>query len=134
MATPSELDALLGEFAQRVKDLAVVGPLRMPIEALRDRSSATYSDWSSASGVYFFEQEGRVQYIGRALPGTGLKARVHNQCNAFGDEKWDTVIKNDGVPTTVGVISLSSVDWYWAAALEAYLISRCQPPHNRRSS
>lgn len=127
-----DLEAALAEFVGRVAGLTVSGPHRYPIEQLRIKASSAYTDWASSSGIYFFEQAGEVQYIGRALPGSGLRARVHNQCTAYDDPKWDAVIKDSA--TTVGVVALSSDDWYWAAALEAFLIARCSPAHNRRSS
>lgn len=134
MASPVDLDAALKEFTKRVSELSIAGPTRIPIETLRDKKSTTYGEWAHASGVYFFEQGDTVQYIGRALPGTGLRARVHNQCTSYGDEEWDRIIKNDTLPTTVGVVYLPEEEWYWAAALEAFLIAKCHPPYNKRSS
>lgn len=126
------LEVALAEFVGRVAGLTVSGPHRFPIEQLRAKTSPAYAEWASASGIYFFEQAGKVQYIGRALRGSGLRRRVHNQCTAFHDPKWDAVIKDPA--TTVGVVALSADDWYWSAALEAFLIARCLPAHNRRSS
>ncbi len=134
MATFVDIEEALKEFAGRVAGLAYTGPVCIPIKELRDRRSPTYRDWAHSSGVYFFEQQGSVQYIGRALPGSGLRSRVYNQCTSYGDQKWDSIIKNDEKPTTVGVIWLPQQEWYWAAALEAFLIGRCHPPFNKRSS
>ena len=134
MASPVDLDVALKEFVARVSELTIQGPTRFPIGSLRDKKSTTYVEWANASGVYFFEQGDTVQYIGRALRGTGLRARVHNQCTSFGDEKWDRIIKNESVSTTVGVVYLPENEWYWAAALEAFLIAKCRPPYNKRSS
>jgi excinuclease UvrABC nuclease subunit len=134
MATALDFDAALTEFTDRVSGLTVTGPMRLPIESLRDKRSPAYGDWSHSSGVYFFEQEGTIQYVGRALPGTGLRSRVHDQCTSFDDPKWDTIIRNESLLTTVGVVAVLEKDWYWAAALEAFLIAKCRPAHNKRSS
>ena len=72
-----------------------------------------------------------MKYVGRALPGTGLWARVHNQCTSWGDSRWDQVIKDD--ETVVGVVVVPSGEWYWTAALEPFLIQQCTPEFNRRS-
>jgi excinuclease UvrABC nuclease subunit len=125
-----QIERALAEFCSRVSGLDVGPPRWYSIQDLRSKQSAAYTDWASHPGVYFFEQKGAVQYIGRALPRTGLRARVHNQCTAFGDPRWDRVIKDPA--TVVGVIVLPRAEWYWTAALEPFLIERCSPPHNRK--
>lgn len=132
MASPSDLESAVSEFASRVRNLVVPAPMYFPVVELRDRKSAHYFDWQHSAGVYWFVTGDEVVYVGRALPGTGLRARVSNQCTSFGDPKWDLVIKDD--TSTVGVVPLPAQDWYWAAALEAFLIARCAPRINRRSS
>lgn len=130
-STKYSIEQALQEFLSRVPSLIVEGPIRIPIAELRDKLSPRYAKWGSSPGVYFFEQSDCVSYIGRALPGSGLRARVHNQCNAYGDPLWDAVIQSDA--TTVGIIVVPREEWYWAAALEPFLIDRLTPPRNRRS-
>ena len=125
------IDQALEEFLLRIPSLTVGGPYRVPIEELRNKKSMRYAEWGNSSGVYFFEQDARIFYIGRALPGSGLRSRVHSQCTAYGDPSWDAVILKD--ETQVGVITVERKDWYWAAALEPFLIERVTPSHNRRA-
>ena len=131
MSTTTDLEAAIAEFLRRVAGLELQPPRRFSVMQLRDRRSSAFQDWAWKSGVYFFEQAGDVKYIGRALPGTGLRARVHNQCTSFGDPRWDPVIEDPAA--VVGIVVVPAAEWYWTAALEPFLIARCAPPHNRRS-
>ena len=94
------------------------------------RKQKDWSVWENHPGVYYFLENDNVVYIGRALAGTGLGARVHVQINAFGDHKWDRVIRNDEI--IVGVICLDKDKWYIASALEVYLIDKLKPEFNKR--
>ena len=128
---PTDLQTAIDHFRLRVSNLEISPIRRFRIGELQSRKSSAYTGWGSAPGIYFFEQAGRVQYIGRALPGTGLRSRVHNQCTAFDDPHWDEVIKDP--ETSVGVITVPPEEWYWTAALEPYLIEVFAPPHNRKA-
>jgi hypothetical protein len=119
-------------FASRVHGLRLRISERFPVTRLRDRKSDAFAGWGDAPGVYFFEQDGIVQYVGRALRRTGLRARVHTNCTSFGDPAWDRVIKD---PTSVvRAVPLETIEWYWAASLETFLISELAPPFNKRDS
>ena len=129
------VDALataLEQFGARVAGLRLAAPRRYPVDVLRDRKSEAYAGWATSPGIYFFERAPEILYIGRALRGTGLRARVHNQCTSFGDPAWDRVVKDGS--TIVGVIPLESAEWFWAASLEAFLIGVLSPPFNKRDS
>lgn len=90
-----------------------------------------WKEWSSKAGIYYFIQGKAVKYIGRALPSVTLGSRVKNQINAFGDPKWDNVIK-DG-DTICGVVVFPEEEWYWIPALEVYLIEKLhRPEFNKR--
>lgn len=115
----------IAEFGNRVIGLDTTLSPRMPVKALIDKQSALYNDWATFSGVYVFDIDREIVYVGRALPGTGLRARVHNQCNSRGDLSWDAVLDHTNVFDSV--IPLPASDWFWAASLEAYLIAQCKP-------
>ncbi len=87
--------------------------------------------WTGSKGLYLFESEGRVKYLGRAL-GTFLGERLRSQCRARGHEPWDAVL--DDPATRVRLYLLEPAEWYWAASVEAYLIERHRPPINKRVS
>jgi hypothetical protein len=78
-------------------------------------------------GIYYFVQENKVKYVGRALPSVGLKSRILNQMNAFGDKEWDCVIKD--THTEIGVIMFNDIEqWHFISALEHYLIEKLERP------
>ncbi|MED3549356.1 hypothetical protein ACTHO0_06065 [Cytobacillus praedii] len=78
-------------------------------------------------GIYYFVQENKVKYVGRALPSVGLKSRILNQMNAFGDKEWDCVIKD--IHTEIGVIIFNEIEqWHFISALEHYLIEKLERP------
>lgn len=83
-------------------------------------------------GVYYFIQNGQVKYVGRALPSVGLRSRIFNQVTAFGDEKWDMVIKD--MDAEVGVVIFENPEqWYFISSLEHYLIEKLgRPSFNKR--
>ncbi len=115
-------------------DLDFINPI--PIHDVRTSSSDDFASWRSQSGVYYFVLRGKLRYVGRALRGTGLLARMKSQSRAYGGrDGWDHVIKNRA--TKVGAIVVSDDDlWYMAAALEAFLIARLKPKpqFNKRDS
>ncbi|MEG0451069.1 MAG: hypothetical protein RR595_14520 [Lysinibacillus sp.] len=72
-------------------------------------------------------QEGVVKYVGKALPAVGLRSRILNQINAFGDEDWDKVIMDDS--TEIAVFIFNDIEqWYFISALEHYLIEKLERP------
>lgn len=129
ISAPRSIDEIISEFLARISTLQPTPPIRAPIETFQ--GDLTWPDWAQSTGIYFFEQGGRVQYVGRALR-TTLRQRLANQCNAFDDPKWDEVIKDKA--TVVGVLPLPDDQWYWAAALEALLIASLRPVHSKRIS
>ena len=89
-----------------------------------------WNEWENESGIYYFVEEGSIVYIGRALPGTGLKSRVKDQIESFEDPKWDRIIKNHQV--IVGIVCISEEMWYMTSSLELYLIDKLNPEFNTR--
>jgi len=78
-------------------------------------------------GIYYFIQKDIVKYVGRALPAVGLRSRILNQINAFGDEEWDKVIKDNS--TEIAVYIFNDIEqWYFISALEHYLIEKLERP------
>lgn len=92
------------------------------------RKVTDYTDeLKTECGIYYFIQEGIVKYVGRALPAVGLRSRILNQINAFGDEKWDKVIMDNS--TEVAVFIFKDLEqWYFISALEHYLIEKLERP------
>ncbi len=122
------IDRLVSGFAEATN--TIPAPiLRYPIEDLR--TTSVWPHWASDPGVYFFERAGCIEYVGRALR-TTLQQRLANQCFAYGDPRWDQVLRDPS--TVVGVVPVQPAVWYLAAALEAYLIHALRPTHSRRIS
>ena len=130
MRSAAELDARIHTFCDLVPHLAIDGPRRFLLSAIHERRPSAYDGWERRAGIYIFEQGGVVQYVGRAMWRKGLLRRIEDHCLPRGDKVWDDVwTKPD---TTVGVVALPEADWYWAGALEPYLITHCAPPFNKR--
>ncbi len=128
----STIDRRISEILGRVAGLENCEIKREPITLIQSFASARrWPDWASNPGIYFFELDGKLQYVGRAIR-TTLGQRLGNQSTAFGNEKWDAVIKNPS--SIVGWVALPPNEWYWAAALEAALISELRPKISKRIS
>ena len=121
---------VLDGFREALRHASVPTPVEISLGDLRKRD-ADWSAWEQKSGVYYFVQDGPLVYVGRALSGTGLGSRIHNQITSFGDPAWDAVIKDDHV--LVGLICLPEKDWFLASSLEVFLIQRLRPRFNKRS-
>ncbi len=99
------------------------------IEELRKEKSK-WNEWENESGIYYFVEEGSIVYIGRALKNTGLGSRVNDQIEAFGNPKWDRIIKNHQV--IVGIVCINEEMWFMTSSLELYLIDKLKPEFNKR--
>ena len=100
------------------------------IEELRNEERK-WDAWKNESGIYYFVEEGSIVYIGRALKSTGLGSRVKDQIEAFGDPKWDRIIKNHQV--IVGIVCINEEMWFMTSSLELFLIDKLkQPEFNKR--
>ena len=125
----SAIDDLTNEFFADIGITDSAAILRYQVSTFQN--SCEWPDWAQLPGVYFFEQDDRVMYVGRALRAC-LRDRVGNQCRAFGDPSWDAVI---GSPrTTIGVVVFPKHRWHLVAALEAKLIADLRPPRSKRIS
>src|ERR1019366_807219 len=100
------IDALIADFFIEIGHQPVTVQ-RYPIATFQSRCD--WPDWAPHPGVYFFERDNLVSYVGRALR-VSLRERVKNQCNSFGDPLWDAVI-SDGA-TTLGVVAFPKERWY----------------------
>ena len=130
MSDTERLQAELQTFGESLRSGIAYKCYNFKLEDLRSEGS-DWGAWEKSPGVYYFVENGRIVYIGRALLSTGLGARVRVQIESFGDPKWNRVIKNKHV--VVGVICLAASKWYMAAALEVYLIDRFEMPEfNKR--
>lgn len=115
---------LYDQFQVRIADLNIEHVV-LTIDALRDIKSTKQSWWHKA-GVYFFIQDGIVKYVGKANLGTGLRKRIYNQIEAFGEtNRLDTVISDSSVK--VGLFIFPDNDWHWIASLELMLLDNIRP-------
>ena len=122
------IDELIRSFSAQVVDLT----LSIERFTLREyRGNWTWPSWASTSGCYFFEQAGMVKYVGKAQS-TSLRNRISSHANAFGDLKWEAVIKEPEV--TVGIVQVPPGRSHFIAALEAFLTDSLRPPFNHRRS
>lgn len=130
--TEKDVLNLVEEFSMKFHDGLIINFRKTTLKNILEDPSIIKS-LRNKSGIYFFIQEESVKYVGRALPSVGLGSRIKNQVTAFGDEKWDTVIKD--IATEVGVVIFEDPSqWYFISALEHYLIENLgRPVFNKRS-
>lgn len=86
--------------------------------------------WTYAKGIYVFEIEGAVQYVGRAL-GAGMGERVRANIRN-GPPSWKAVV--DDPRTRIRLYIFDVPDAFWSASFEARLIELLAPAHNLRIS
>jgi hypothetical protein len=130
LATKAQLFFLINDFSSRVPSLY---PLRFPRETLDDirNEPEILASLKMKCGIYYFSQSDEIVYVGRALPSVGLASRISNQITAYGDPKWDTVIKEP--KTEIGYLIFHKKDWYFISALEHFLIEQLgRPKFNKR--
>lgn len=120
-----QIDAFNGMLKNEIKPKSH----EFTIEELRKEKSK-WNEWENESGIYYFVEEGSIVYIGRALKSTGLGSRVKDQIEAFGDPKWDRIIKNHQV--IVGIACINKEMWFMTSSLELYLIDKIKPEFNNR--
>lgn len=116
-------------FQEMLKNKIINKYYEFTLEELRKEKSK-WNEWENESGIYYFVEEDSIVYVGRALPGTRLGARVKNQIESFGDPKWDRIINNNQV--IVGVVSINEEMWFMTSSLELYLIDKLKPRINSR--
>jgi hypothetical protein len=124
--TENELLGLVEEFSSQLTAGLNKVNRKATLEEIRENTHFL-DGLKQEYGVYYFLQNGLVKYVGRALPSVKLRSRVLSQINAFNDAKWDTVIKGENVE--IGVITfMEPAQWYFASALEHYLIEKLEKP------
>ncbi|MCH8027574.1 MAG: hypothetical protein IID63_05560 [candidate division Zixibacteria bacterium] len=116
-------------FQEMLKNKIINKHYEFTLEELRKEKSK-WNEWENESGIYYFVEEGSIVYIGRALKNTGLGSRVNDQIEAFGDPKWDRIIKNNQV--IVGIVCVNEEMWFMTSSLELYLIDKIKPRINSR--
>ncbi|WP_312117642.1 hypothetical protein [Brevibacillus reuszeri] len=123
------LQSIVNGYLSRIANLNVKHESYL-IRTLREIKSEKQS-WNQHPGIYYFAQNDVIKYVGKANLDTGLRRRIYNQIEAFGEvDRWDTVIKDDSV--TCGMIVFPSDDWQWIATLELLLIEKLRPEYNKR--
>ncbi len=117
---------LVDMFSAKVKSGLDLSYKKETLKNIREIKNFT-DELKAECGIYYFIQEGFIKYIGRALPTVGLRSRILNQINAFGDENWDKVIRADN--TEIAVFIFNDLEqWYFISALEHYLIEKLERP------
>ena len=126
----ADLDAFIHAVLNRISGLSQPQIRRLPTsDVLQWVSSRTWPDWAALPGLYFFELDDSLQYVGRALR-SALRGRLSTQCKSLQDPEWKKVVLNPR--TSVGAVALPQVDWFWTAALEAAVIVKFQPRFSSR--
>jgi len=125
----SRLQAIVNAYLSRIANLKIEQETYL-IRTLREIKNNKQS-WSNRAGIYYFAQDDIIKYVGKANLDTGLRKRIYNQIEAFGEiDRWDTVIKDDSVKC--GMIVFPSDDWQWIATIELLLIENLRPEYNKR--
>ncbi|MDD1502471.1 hypothetical protein PVA17_06785 [Lysinibacillus sp. CNPSo 3705] len=96
------------------------------LENIKNHKNFT-DELKTECGIYYFIQDDIVKYVGRALPAVGLRSRILNQMNAFGDVEWDKVITDNSSEVAVFIFN-NREQWYFISALEHYLIEKLEKP------
>lgn len=129
--TAIELRGLVDIFSQKISEGLFLQGDSGTIENIR-KGNGFINELKSKCGIYFFVQNGIVKYVGRALPSVGLKSRILNQVNAFGDKNWNKVINDPNVEVAVFIFE-DKDQWYFISALEHFLIDKLEfPEFNKR--
>lgn len=131
MYSDRDLQSFIDLFSSKVNDGLDLTYKKDSIGNIRKDRDFT-DELKTECGIYYFIQEGTVNYVGRALPSVGLRSRILNQINAFGDENWDKVIMDSS--TEVAVFIFNDLEqWYFISALEHFLIEKLERPNfNKR--
>lgn len=87
-------------------------------------------DWRWARGIYAFEIDGIVQYIGRTLS-NGMWSRM-SEYLVKGGPAWREVMDDSRTKVRLYIFDLPDV--FWAASFEIRLIELIAPVHNVRAS
>jgi hypothetical protein len=120
------------QFLAAIHKFELPGYVEHKLSDLKKENSNCWASWEKKAGVYIFFQNGKVQYVGRAFPSTGLGGRIFCQITSFGDPLWDVVIKETDGEVTIGLIPFENDTSFIASALEAYLIEKLSPERNKR--
>lgn len=122
----SNINILTDRFITSLKSLDKLESFTFTIGELR--KDTKWGEWSKRKGVYYFQDDETVVYVGCALKSLG--SRLWVQIKSFGDPDWDKVIKNNDV--IICVICFNDDVWYLSSALEIFLIDICKPKFNKR--
>ncbi len=120
MATIKQVSESTHKYTEGLSKISIPQLIHLTLSQAQDKEYLWKLDWASKPGVYLFFKNDQIKYVGRALT-TTLANRIFEQSTAFGDPKWDAVIKDPN--TTIAVIVLEVADAHITASLEAYLIA-----------
>lgn len=126
MYSDRDLQSFVDLFSLKVNHGLELTYRKESLENIRQDSTFT-DELKTESGIYYFIQDGIVNYVGRALPSVGLRKRILIQINAFGDENWDKVIMDNSIEVAVFIFN-DLEQWYFISALEHYLIEKLERP------
>ena len=120
----SELLMAFSRYAYAASDLGVI---EMPVSELE--KDGAWKDWPQKVGVYYFRNGNEFLYVGRALLGTRLGARIWSQ-RREGDEDWKKALAD--TETRVGLVGFPDDLWFLAPSLEMYLVDILEPRFNKK--
>ena len=126
----SLITGAITQIIARVKCLEVSEPIRIRPADCSD-PSFKWPAWGKDSGIYSFENNRKVLYIGRAF-GASLKQRLKYHCASRDNLAWVEVLES--AETQIYVFILPQEDWYWAASIEAKLNADISTVFGKRMS
>lgn len=130
MSNKQSLEKTFAGFMRRISALSAPRRFTFTVEDY-SKGGVPWHEWEEP-GIYYFVRDGVVEYVGRAIPSTGLKSRVVDQMSRSGDPIWNEVRENP--KTEICLIAFDRDDWHWIAALEVLLIDKLRPRFNLRSA
>ena len=132
MKVAKVIQELFHDYARYAQSAPMSEPIMFNVLDLQ-KEDGLWESWKDKPGIYYFvrETEGGVdfKYVGRALPGTLLGARVYANLKPTGKE-WDKIINDPKV--SVGIVPFDDELWHLLPSLEIDLIDILKPTFNKR--
>lgn len=124
------VERLERELARLASQVGIRLEIPRHIVSVNDLELEKARPWRWAMGIYAFEIDGVVQYIGRTLS-DGMWKRM-SQYLVKGGPAWREVMNDSRTNVRLYIFDLPDV--FWAASFEIRLIELLAPAHNVRSS
>jgi len=126
--TCDELENQVRVFCRRISQLPEPQQyIHQSAELLNPEALRSVS-WRTYPGIYAFESDGRIVYVGRAAK-DALGTRIWDQVRPRPGEWHEIVTRPD---TRIALYAFRMEDWFWVASLELYLLQIEKPEYNKR--